>query len=1646
MVLRGEERKREAIEAVVAEIEAKLAGDEAGQAARFVRHYYRDVAPADVLSREVHDLYGAALAHLREAGQRRAGTATVRVYNPDIARHGWQSSHTVVEIVNDDMPFLVDSVAMELSRHGLGMHLVIHPIFAVRRDAEGRLSWIGEREEGGQESRFESFMHIEIDRQSDQDLLHTLERDLARIIEDVRKTVEDWRAMRERMGEVLADLEPAARHMPAEDLAEIKAFLSWLVDDHFTFLGYSACALEGQGEDLVLRRLQGSGLGIMRGHDDGAPSQSFMEMPLAARLRATDPRPAIAITKASTRSTVHRATYLDFIGVKRYAADGRVVGEHRILGLFTSVAYNRSPRFIPLLRRKFDAIVERAGHGRTGHTGKALVHILESYPRDEFFQADEDTLFEITTQILYLQDRQQIRLFIRKDAFERFVSCLLYIPRERYNTMLRQKLQSLLIEACNGSDSEFQAQISEAVLARIMVIVRTPDGVPEDLDVDELERQIQELSQSWTDHLLAALIEAEGEEEGNRLYRAFAHAFPVSYQERSAARAAVPDILTMDRLEEATGDHLGMTLYRRLEDRPTTVRFKLVRRDHLLHLSEALPILENMGLRVLHEQPHPVRNAKGTFFSIHDFDMQPMSGAIVDVDASRTAFQEAFERIWSGAVENDGFNRLILAAGLDAAAVVVLRAYCKYMQQLGSPFSQSYIENTLTTNPGLAADLVALFDARFDPDFKGDRAALTMEIEERIKAGLEQVAILDEDRILRRYLGLIHATTRTNAFQRTAAGETKPYLSLKFDPQDVPEMPKPRPAFEIFVYGPAVEGVHLRGGKVARGGLRWSDRREDFRTEVLGLMKAQMVKNGVIVPVGAKGGFYVKRPPETTERQAIVDEAIRCYRLFLSGLLDITDNRVEGSVVPPDRVVRYDDDDPYLVVAADKGTASFSDYANAVSREYGFWLDDAFASGGSAGYDHKGMGITARGAWESAKRHFREMGLDPAIDPFTAIGIGDMSGDVFGNGMLLSRQLRLLAAFDHRHIFLDPDPDPERSFAERQRLFALPRSSWDDYDRTVLSAGGAVVSRRAKSVTVSKEVRAALGLERDTFTPTELISAILRAPVDLWWNGGIGTYVKASFETHHDAQDRANDGLRIDARELRCRVLVEGGNLGLTQRSRIEAAESGVRLNTDFIDNSAGVDCSDHEVNIKILLGGVVAAGDMTMKQRDTLLAEMTDEVGALCLRDNTLQNLALSLVEARAAELVEPQARLMRKLEAAGRLDRAIEFLPDDAALEERRRAGRGLTRPEAAVLLAYAKMTLYADLLATELPDRPYFAGDLAKYFPRPLRRRFADAIAGHRLRREIVATWLANSLVNRGLDVFCNELEDETGAGLRDICLGYVITRDAFALLPLWTAVEALPREVPADRQLAMLREARETLVRGTRWFLAHTPRPMRIGNTVAAFAPAIAVLAGSLEATLAPAQAGELAAIAAGHVEAGVAPELARDVASLPYLLAACDIVTVTRELAGADAGADAQTGDSPDDATVTGDAVPDPLPVARLYFALDEGLSLSRLRQRLREAPIRSRWDRMALSGLEDELSMTLRELTLGAWHSGLRAGSAEEAAARIEDWLAQTLEGLGRYRELLAEIETIENPDLAMLAVVVNSAGKLLRNVVLAAA
>ena len=1315
MATRLQDRKTDLLERVADRVHDKLDHPLAALAEAFVHHYYRAVPPADLIDRDPLDLYGAALAHLRFGEHRRPGHAKVRVYNPQIEQHGWQSTHTIVEVVTDDMPFLVDSVSMALNRLGLLIHLTIHPVLPVRRDADGMLEAVLDAASGdGGEPTFESFMHVEVDRQSDLERLDKIRTELERTLGDVRAAVEDWRSMLGKIDTALADLKHGARAVDAADLEEAQAFLAWIADNHFTFLGYGCYDLiRDQGGDQ-LRRVEGSALGLLRRQGPtSATSRSFAALPAEIRRRARDPAPLV-ITKANARSTVHRPVYLDFIGVQRFDPKGKVIGEHRFLGLFTSAAYNRNPRHIPLLRHKVERVMQHANLPPAGHSGKALANILETYPRDELFQMSEEELFQVAQEILHLQERQKIRLFLRRDPFARFVSCLVYVPRERYNTEIRRRFQEILRQALGGTEVEYQAQFSESILARIQFIVRTPDGIPADLDAAELEARLVEAARSWTDRLYDALIDAHGEEEGTRLLTAYGSAMPVGYQEQVTAREAVPDIDRLEQLARGETD-LAMSLYRSLEHDGGMLCLKLARKDHTIALSDVLPVLENMGLRVIQEQPYEFVTARGERFWLHDFRVQPIEALDLDIAQVRGAFQDAFAHVWHGEVESDGFNQLVLH-GLDWRQITVLRAYCKYLLQTGIPFSQAYMEQTLARNPALARQAAQLFEAKFDPDFTGDRQARLAELEAAFRTGLDAVANLDEDRILRRYMRLVLATLRTNYYQRGPEGAPyKPYLSLKIDPAAVPEMPLPLPAYEIFVYAPRTEGVHLRGGKVARGGIRWSDRREDFRTEVLGLIKAQMVKNCVIVPVGAKGGFVVKRPPRGGDRAALQAEVVACYQTLIRGMLDLTDNRVGDRIVPPERVVRFDDDDPYLVVAADKGTATFSDIANAISLEYGHWLGDAFASGGSAGYDHKGMGITARGAWESVKRHFLELGRDCQTAPFTVIGIGDMSGDVFGNGMLLSDRIRLIAAFDHRHILIDPDPDPAVSYAERQRLFVLPRSSWDDYDRSKLSAGGAIYPRSLKSIRLSPQARRALAVDAEEFTPHELIRAVLLAPVDLFWNGGIGTYVKAAAQRHAEAFDRANDAVRVNAEQLRCRVVAEGGNLGFTQKGRIAFAQKGGRINTDFIDNSGGVDCSDHEVNIKILLDAAVDNGDMTEKQRNQLLATMTDEVAALVLRNNVLQVQAISLAEANPSQLLDSQVGFIRRLEASGRLNRELEVLPDDDTLAQRRQMGQGLYRPEVAVLLAYAKMTLYDELLASELPDDPYLVRDLVKYFPR-------------------------------------------------------------------------------------------------------------------------------------------------------------------------------------------------------------------------------------------------------------------------------------------------------------------------------------------
>jgi glutamate dehydrogenase len=1637
-----QEARNSLLERAMVYVRSRLHAAAAQTAESFLRTYWERVPAEDLVGRDPVDLAGAALAHLHLAERRSPGTARVRVYTPSFDDHGWASTHSVVEVAVDDMPFLLDSISMELVRQGCGIHLVVHPVVPVTRDDAGRLTAVGA-------GPSEAFIHVEIDRQPAGERLEALRVDLMAVLDDVRAAVEDWPAMRARALAVAAELQERPPPGDADDAAEARDFLRFLADDHFVFLGFRDYDLVRHGCDSAgsgvaprdeLRARPDTGLGILRPDPDsepGAPSRSFGRVPAELR-RSSPPAVALILTKAAARATVHRPAALDYVGVKRYDADGTVVGERRFLGLYTSTMHKAPTAEIPVLRRTVAEVKQRAGFAAASHDAKALAEVIEALPRLELLEVTPAELYDTALGILALQERQRVRLFVRRDRFGRHWSCFVYVPLDRYTQAVRHRITDILLTAFAGTGFEYSAQVGESVLARLHFIVHTEPGTSVTPDLEAVEARIAQAIRSWADDLSEALLEGYGEERGLALLRRYGGAFPAAYREDFPARAAVADIGRMEsltpKLSASDRGSIALSLAQPLESiagesGSGLLRFKLFAAGRPLPLSDVLPLLENMGVRVLDQRPYEVRlaatdEADDDVVWIHDFGLRPPEGGL-EADGVKGIFTEAFAATWRGEAENDGFNRLVLAASLTGREVGVLRAYSKYLRQVGSAFSQPYMERTLAANPHIARLLVELFHARFDPARQPDPDDEASVLTKRLEAAIDAVASLDEDRILRSFLALVQATLRTNWFRKGgAAGHP---VAFKLDPSQVPDLPLPRPRYEIFVSSPRVEGVHLRGGRVSRGGLRWSDRQEDFRTEVLGLMKAQMVKNAVIVPVGAKGGFVMKRPP-AGDRDVVAAEVAACYRDFVSALLDLTDNIVDGEVVRPPGVVTYDGDDPYLVVAADKGTATFSDLANSIAAEYGFWLGDAFASGGSSGYDHKKMGITAKGAWESVRRHFRGLGIDADTAPITAVGIGDMSGDVFGNGLLCSRSLKLVAAFDHRHVFLDPHPDPAAAAAERQRLFELPRSSWAEYDQSVISPGGGVFPRTAKLIPLSSEVRAALGTDAEALRPADLVKAVLRAPVDLLWNGGIGTYVKASAETHGDVGDKANDAVRIDAVELRARVVGEGGNLGFTQRGRIEFALAGGLINTDAIDNSGGVDCSDHEVNIKILLDTVVADGEMTVRQRDRLLAEMTGEVAAMVLRDNYDQTGALATARAQAGPMVDVHARYLRRLESGGGLDRAIEFLPTDEVLAQRRSAGTGLTGPEFAVLLAYTKLDVSARLLASGAPEDPWLCRELAAYFPAPLRDgRFASALERHPLRREIIATRITNVLVDRAGTSFIHRLTEETGAAVPDLARAHVAAWEIFGLEELWRGVEALDNLVPAAVQINMLLPIRRLAERATRWLVRHGAHPLDIATVVAANAPGAARLAALLPTLLSPADRDKADTLAAGWIDAGVGKNLAARVAALDGLAPALDVLQV--------AGLDTGLGE-PGQEDVLDD-------VAAVYFALGTSLELDWLRDRIAALPRDDRWQALARSALGDDYARERAALTAevlrGARGMGGGPATAAAPAARdlLEPWIAMHRPAVERFHLVIDDIRSGAPPDLATLSVAMREARAL---------
>ena len=1573
-------------------------------AADLVRAYYHGVSEEDLAARQTGYLAALAVAHARFAATRAPDEALVRVFNPDRQRDGFTSPHTLVAVVTDDMPFLVDSIGIVFTQNGIKVHFIAHPVLKVTRDRRGRLKehFLDDAPDA---AKAESWQLVEIERQDDPDRLEELRLKLQQSLDDVRCATADWTEMRRRAREIAAQIEASPPPVPQGEVLEARALLEWMEDNHFTLLGYREYRLQrGKASDRLVP-VRESGLGLLR--PGRRRAEASRQVTLAGDVREfARSRDLLIITKANSVSTVHRATHLDYVGIKTFDRHGEVVGERRFIGLWTSTTYSSSPRDIPVLRHKVQRVIAHFGLSPSSHDGKAVMHALEVYPRDELFQASVPELIRIVRGIVNLYERNEVRLFTRRDAFRRFYTCLLYVPRDRYNTQVRQRIEQIVMETLGGIEVESQVQLSESLLARVYLLVRTDPDDARKADVAGLERRIADAVRTWSDRLQQALAESATGVPAADLFRRYGGAFPGAYEEDTPPELVVHDIARLEelRLEPA---RLVMRLYRPAGQPPYKVQFKLFRCATPMPISDVLPAMENLGLKLISERPYEL-TVEGQPCWIQDFELEHPQRVTIDLETDGPRFAETFTQLWLGNSENDGFNRLVLAADLHWRQVAVLRTYARWFVQLGLPLSQAYMEEALASNPAAAAHLVGLFEARFDPSLKAAaRGKLEAHHRKALAQILERITRIDDDRIVRAFLSAIDATLRTSYYRHNPDGSPRPYLSIKINSRAVPDAPLPRPMFEIFMHSPRVEGVHLRMGKVARGGIRWSDRREDFRTEILGLMKAQNVKNTVIVPVGSKGGFVPRRLPAA--REEAQREGTECYRLFIRSMLDLTDNLVDGKVVPPPGVVCADPADPYLVVAADKGTASFSDIANAISAEYDFWLGDAFASGGSAGYDHKKMAITARGAWECVKRHFREMGKDIQSEDFTVAGIGDMSGDVFGNGMLLSPHIRLVAAFNHQHIFLDPEPDAARSFRERERLFRLPRSGWEDYDRKAISKGGGVYPRHAKSIPLSPEARRLLGIEAASASPREVVRAILRLPVDLLWNGGIGTYVKSHEETHADVGDRSNDAVRVDGRELRCKVIGEGGNLGLSQRGRIEFAMNGGRVNTDFIDNSGGVNCSDVEVNAKILLNAVVQRGGLNRASRDRLLESMTGEVAALVLRGNYLQSQAISVTETHAAERLSEHAHVIRALERSGMLDRNLEALPTDDEISDRRRLGQGLTRPELAMVLSYSKLWLYDQLIASDVPEDPYLGRELTRYFPVPVQRKFPKDILGHPLRREIIVTATTNSLVNRMGPVFAIRAQEDTGTDIGRIARAYTIAREITDMRDLWADIEALDNTVPSGLQHSMLYVSSRLLRYLTYWVIANRKGGLDIDRAVSALRPGLKELLQKLPTLLVGIEAEQYEASLQRLRSQGAPEAIARRVASLGAAQAAIDIVDVA------------------------GQSKRPVEPTARVYFGLGAELGIDWIRSEIERLAVEGHWQAVARGTLREEAYTLQRSLCRDALAKHRTGKPADVVAA----WIRSRPRRVENLRRTVQEMRSVDGTDFATLSVALQAVRRL---------
>tara|TARA_Y100001970_G_scaffold294127_1_gene447216 strand:- start:62763 stop:67628 length:4866 start_codon:yes stop_codon:yes gene_type:complete len=1573
----------------------------------FSESFLKSAPTDDIKNRSFFEIGEMIFNQWKLMQNRNPGAAIISVFNPREKNQRWDTPYTAIVLINDDMPFLVDSATALLVEKGYSVHLVVHPIFSIRRAEDGNLIDIS-KPEINSNSHKESCILFEVDNISSENERQKLKLELENVFEEVRCAVSDWHPMLKQLNTALSELSLPVDHANANLFSETAEFLAWMHDSNFTFLGYREYAFESLNNSKeIFKPLAETGLGKLRNSAINPLETEGAERSIFSKSCDYESYlDYVAITKSDLKSLVHRPVLMDCITVAKVDSEGKVIGERRFLGLFTSTAYSCSVNDIPILRKKVENVLGESGLQPGAHDYKALEHVLETLPRDELFQSKNIELKSMAHGVLVAEERQRPSLFIRRDSFERFISCLVYIPRDYYNTDLRKRIQWILEAALGGKVNNYSTLLSSSPLARVHYIIKTNSNINQSSEVEDIETAIMEALRSWTEKLREALERVYSDDKVPALLSKYCDAFSTAYREDFSADVAAKDIVFLE--EAQFGADLSLHLYRNLENDESEINLKIYHPEKPIPLSDILPKLERMGLRVISERPYKIKisekiiNESQINFWVHDLLLVDESRSDVDLKSIRNAFEESLKHIWSGITEDDGFNYLIVKSGMSWRSIVIFRAIAKYLRQIGAPFSQEYMEKTLCKHSNITALLYSYFVNRFDPTKEDNRGEKSKRNREIIIENLESVLSLDEDRIIRRFLNIIDSMLRTNYFQSSPNGFPKPYLSFKLDSSCLDELPLPRPHVEVFVYSPRFEGIHLRGGKIARGGIRWSDRREDFRTEILGLMKAQMVKNALIIPVGAKGGFVIKKVKSEDGKENFSREGRDCYSMFISGLLDLTDNFFDGTLLEPSSVIKYDDIDSYLVVAADKGTAKFSDLANEISGSYEFWLGDAFASGGKDGYDHKKMGITARGAWESVKRHFRELEKNIEVKDFTVIGVGDMSGDVFGNGMLQSRHTKLIGAFNHSHIFLDPNPDPELSYQERERLFKMPSSEWSDYDQDILSKGGLIAERSAKSIELTKQIQDQFCIDETYITPNTLIRKMLTAPTDLLWFGGIGCYIKAKAESNSDIGDRGNDSLRINASDLRCKIIAEGANLGVTQKARVEFALLGGKINTDAIDNSAGVDCSDHEVNIKVLLNQFIANGKLTTVMRNRLLGSMTENVSELVIKNNYLQSQALSLELESSKERTNSYIRLMRELESVGQLNRDVECLPSDDLLLERIQNGKGLTRPELAVLLALSKINVFTELIDSDIADDKYFSKDLERYFPEAILNSGFSPSHEFILSREIIATSVSNSIINRAGCTFINEIRKVSNMPVCEIARAYSAARHVFSLQEIWSEIEGLDNHIDASVQMTMLKEVAKLTERGTLWFLYTQEKPLDVSKIISNFAEGVASFGEEIETSITQEILQSIIEKRNRFMEIGVPEGIARIVSSIDPLLSACDIVEISR---------------------ISKISVTES---SKLYFLIGSKFKISWLRNAADDLGVGDQWQNRAINAITDDLYLQQRLLCLSILSEKKSDVSIDES---IKSWCSRNTDAVERSFKTLEDLQAADIIDLAMLTV-----------------